>query len=125
MSSVHHIDPGGIGAGALDAFAVTRCDDAVADGRTAIGIEVLGGVDRAVAGQLRNQLLTLAKEHPASIAVHMRNVAVVDAACLAVLVEAWRFCDEHGIELAVRSPAAAIREAFDLAPSGRILAFRA
>ena len=125
MSSVHHIDPGGIGTSALDAFVVTRCDDAGADGRTAIGVEVFGGVDRAVAGQLRNQLLTLAKEHPASIAVDMRNVAVVDAACLAVLVEAWRFCDEHGIELAVRSPAASIREAFDQAPSGRILALRA
>ncbi len=125
MSSVHHIDPGAIGTSALYAFTVTRCDDASADGRTAIGVEVLGGVDRAVAGQLRNQLLTLAKEHPASIAVDMRNVAVVDAACLAVLVEAWRFCDEHGIELAVRSPATAIREAFDQAPSGRILAFRA
>ena len=125
MSSVHHIDPGAIGTSALDAFAVTRCDDAGADGRAVIGIEVLGGVDRVAAGQLRNQLLTLAKEHPASIAVDMRNVAVVDAACMAVLVEAWRFCDEHGIELAVRSPAAAIRETFAVTLSGRILAVRA
>jgi anti-anti-sigma factor len=125
MSSVHHIDTGAIGSGAAYSFAVTRFDAAGADGRTAIGIEVLGGVDRIVAGQLRNQLLTVAKEHPASISVDMRNVVVVDGACLAVLVEAWRFCDEHGIELAVRSPAVAIRETFAVAPSGRILAIRA
>jgi anti-anti-sigma regulatory factor len=120
MSSVHHID-----TTPLQLFGVTRFDDPTAGGRTAIGVEVVVGIDRAVAGPLRNQLLTLAKEHPASIGVDLRHSAVLDPACMSVLVEVWRFCDEHGIELAVRSPAPALRAVFDLAPSGRILALRA
>jgi anti-anti-sigma factor len=119
MSSVHHID-----TTAWYPFAVTRLDDAAAGGRPAIGIEVVSGVDRTVAGQLRTQLLSLAKEHPASITVDLRHVVTLDRACLGVLAEAWRFCEEHGIELAVRSAAAAIRERFDVTPSGRIIAVR-
>ena len=120
MSSVHHID-----TTTWYPFAVTRVDDAAAGGRTAIGIEVVSGVDRAVAAQLRTQLLSLAKEHPASITVDLPHVVVLDGACLGVLAEAWRFCEEHSIELAVRSPAAAIRKRFDVTASGRIVAFRA
>jgi anti-anti-sigma factor len=121
MSSVHHIETTAL----PQMFAVTRLDDPAAEGRTAIGVEVLGGIDRAGAGPLRNQLLTLAKEHPASIAVDLRDNVVLDAACVSVLVEVFRFCEEHGIELAVRSPAPALRRVFDRAPSGRILALRA
>lgn len=122
MSSVHDIDTAVLHP--LPRFGVTRFDDPAVGGRTAIGVEVAGGIDRAAAGPLRNQLLTLAKEHPASIGVDLRHAVVLDAACVAVLVEVWRFCAEHGIELAVRSPASSLRAVFDLAPSGRILALR-
>lgn len=121
MSSVHHIDTTLM----APLFGVTRFDDPAADGRTAIGVEVLGAVDRAAAGRLRNQLLTLAKEHPASIGVDLRNSVMLDSACVSVLVEVWRFCEEHGIELAVRSPAPVLRTVFDLTASGRIVAVRA
>jgi anti-anti-sigma factor len=120
MSSVHHIDTTPL----AQPFEVTRLDDPAADGRTAIGVDVVGGVDRSAAGALRNQLLTLAKEHPASIGIDLRDAVVLDPACLTVLVEVWRFCEQHGIELAVRSPAPALRTTFELTPSGRILGLR-
>jgi anti-anti-sigma factor len=121
MSSVHRIETGG----PLFSCDVTRLDDPAAGDRVAIGVEVIGGIDRPSAGQFRNQLLTLAKEHPASITIDMRNVAVLDSACVAVLVEVWRFTQDHGIELAVLSPAASIRQVFDVAASGRIVTLRA
>jgi anti-anti-sigma factor len=87
-------------------------------------IEVIGEIDRTSAGQFRNQLLTIAKEHPASIAIRMDGLALLDSSCVAVLVEAWRFTQEHGIELTVESPAASIRQVFDVAESGRLLTLR-
>ena len=89
-----------------------------------VDIEVIGEIDRSSAGQFRNQLLTLAKEHPASIAIHMDDLALIDSSCVAVLVEAWRFMQEHGIELMVKSPAASIRQVFDVGETGRLLTLR-
>ncbi len=89
-----------------------------------VDLEVIGAMDRSSAGQFRNQLLSLAKEHPASIAIHMDDLALMDSSCVAVLVEAWRFAEEHGIALTVKSPAASIRQVFDVADSGRILTLR-
>jgi anti-anti-sigma factor len=89
-----------------------------------VDIELIGEIDRSSAGQFRNQLLTLAKEHPASIAIHMDDLALIDSSCVAVLVETWRFTQEHGIELTVKSPAASIRQVFDVAESGRLLTLR-
>ena len=66
----------------------------------------------------------IAKEHPASIAIDMDDLALVDSSCVAVLVEAWRFADEHGIALRVKSPAASIRQVFDVADSGLLLTLR-
>jgi anti-anti-sigma factor len=97
--------------------SVTRDDDLVE-------IEVIGAIDRASAGQFRNLLLTVAKEHPAAIAIRADDLALVDSSCVAVLVEAWRFTEEHGIELTVQSPAASIRQVFDVAASGRLLTLR-
>jgi anti-anti-sigma factor len=89
-----------------------------------VDIEVIGAIDRSSAGQFRNQLLTIAKEHPRAIAIHMDELALVDSSCVAVLVEAWRFAEEHGIALSVTSPAASIRQVFDVAESGRLLTLR-
>jgi anti-anti-sigma factor len=89
-----------------------------------VSVEVIGMIDRASAGQFRNLLLTLAKEHPSAIAIQMQDLALVDSACVAVLVETWRFTQEHGIELTVKSPAASIRQVFDVAESGRLLTLR-
>jgi anti-anti-sigma factor len=89
-----------------------------------VDLEVIGAMDRSSAGQFRNQLLTLAKEHPASIAIHMDDLALMDSSCVAVLIEAWRFAEEHGIALTVKSPAASIRQVFDVAESGRLLTLR-
>jgi anti-anti-sigma factor len=97
--------------------SVARCGDDVS-------VEVIGVIDRASAGQFRNLLLTLAKEHPAAIAIQMHDLALVDSSCVAVLVETWRFTQEHGIELTVKSPAASIRQVFDVAESGRLLTLR-
>ncbi len=101
---------------------VFSCSIARHDGD--VDIEVIGAMDRSSAGQFRNQLLTLAKEHPASIAIHMDALALVDSSCVAVLIETWRFTEEHGIELTVKSPAASIRQVFDVAESGRLLTLR-
>jgi anti-anti-sigma factor len=89
-----------------------------------IDVEVIGAMDRRSAGQFRNQLLSLAKEHPVSIAIHMDDLALVDSSCVAVLIETWRFAEEHGIALSVTSPAASIRQVFDVAESGRLLTLR-
>jgi anti-anti-sigma factor len=89
-----------------------------------VDVEVIGAMDRSSAGQFRNQLLTIAKEHPASIAIDMDDLALVDSSCVAVLVEAWRFMAEHGIALRVKSPAASIRQVFDVADSGLLLTLR-
>ena len=40
------------------------------------------------------------------------------------LVEAWRFAQEHGIELTVKSPAASIRQVFDVTETGRLVTLR-
>jgi anti-anti-sigma factor len=89
-----------------------------------VDVEVIGAMDRGSAGQFRNLLLNLAKEHPASIAIHMDDLALVDSSCVAVLVEAWRFAEDHAIALSVLSPAASIRQVFDVAESGRLLTLR-
>lgn len=89
-----------------------------------VDVEVIGAMDRSSAGQFRNQLLTIAKEHPASIAIDMDDLALVDSSCVAVLVEAWRFAAEHGIALRVKSPAASIRQVFDVTDSGLLLTLR-
>jgi anti-anti-sigma regulatory factor len=120
MSSVHDIETEPLQP--LQLYSVTRIDDPTAQGRTAIGVEVVGGIDRAAAGSLRNQLLTLAKEHPASIDVDLRHAVLRDPACPSVLVEVWRFCEAHGIEMAVRSSEPVLRTVFELTPSGHILA---
>jgi anti-anti-sigma factor len=89
-----------------------------------VDIEVIGRIDRSSAGQFRNQLLTLAKEHPGSIAIHMDRLALIDSSCVAVLVEAWRFMQEHDIQLTVKSPAASIRQVFDVGEHGQLLTLR-
>jgi len=89
-----------------------------------VDLEVIGAIDRGSAGQFRNQLLTLAKEHPTSITIHMDDLAIVDSSCVAVLVEAWRFADEHGIALNVTSPAASIRQVFDVGETGLLRTLR-
>jgi anti-anti-sigma factor len=96
----------------------------VAHNDTEVAVDVIGVIDRSSAGQFRNLLLTLAKEHPSSIALHMDELALVDSSCVAVLVEVWRFTEEHGIALTVRSPAASIRQVFDVGESGRLLTLR-
>ena len=53
--------------------------------------EVFGEIDTCSAGQFRNRLLTIAKEHPSSIVVDMANASLLDNASLAVLVEVWQF----------------------------------
>jgi anti-anti-sigma factor len=89
-----------------------------------IAVDVIGEIDRVSAGQFRNQLLTLAKEHPPALVVDLANATLLDSAGLAVLVEVWRFTQEHGIELTITSPGASIRQVFDVAPSGRLLTLR-
>jgi anti-anti-sigma factor len=102
--------------------SVFSCSISRSHGR--VEIEIIGEIDRTSAGQFRNQLLTAAKEHPAAIAIDMQHVAWHDEAPLAVLIEAWRFAQEHGIELAVTAPSSAVTEVFDVAPSGRLLTLR-
>ncbi len=102
--------------------SVFSCSISRANGRVEIGI--IGEIDRKSAGQFRNQLLTLAKEHPVAIAIDMKHVVLPDEAGVAVLVETWRFAQEHGIELAVTSPSPAVTEVFDVAPSGQLLTLR-
>jgi len=89
-----------------------------------VTVGVIGEIDQAAAGQLRNHLLTLAKEHPASITIDLAGVAMPDSPCVAVLVEAWRFAQEHGIALTVRAPSDAITRAFDVTDSGHLLTLR-
>ena len=91
-------------------------------GHVALG--VIGEIDHTSAGQFRNQLLSLAKEHPSAIDIDMTGAVLPDTACVAVLVEAWRFAQDHAIELTVRSPSDAISRAFDMAPSGQLLTLR-
>jgi anti-anti-sigma factor len=103
--------------------AVFSCSISRCDGHVALG--VIGEIDRSSAGQFRNQLLSLAKEHPAAIDIDLAGAVLPDSACVAVLVEAWRFAQDHGIQLTVRCPSAAITRTFDVAPSGRLLTLRA
>src|SRR5262245_5643520 len=86
--------------------------------------EVIGEIDRASAGQFRTQLLSLAKEHPRAIVLDMTNASLLDSAAIAVLIEVWRFTQEHGIELTVESPGPSVRATFDVAPSGVLLTLR-
>lgn len=104
-------------ADSIFSCSVARCGDGVV-------LEVIGAVDRSSAGQFRNLLLTLAKEHPSTIDIHMDGMALIDSSCVAVLVEAWRFTEEYGIELSVRSPAASIRQVFDVNEAGRLVTLR-
>ena len=102
--------------------SVFSCSISRCSGRVAIGI--IGEIDRTSAGQFRNQLLSVAKEHPVAIEIDMKYVALADEAGVAVLIEAWRFALEHGIELAVRSPSPAIKRTFEIASSGQLVALR-
>jgi anti-anti-sigma factor len=86
--------------------------------------DVIGQVDAGSAGQFRNQLLTMAKEHPDAIVLDMANASLLDDTSLAVLVEVWRFTHEHGIGFTVRSAGPSIRRVFDVAPSGQLLTLR-
>jgi anti-anti-sigma factor len=86
--------------------------------------DVIGEVDSGSAGQFRNQLLTMAKEHPDAIVLDVANASLLDDTSLAVLVEVWRFTQEHGIGFTVRSAGASIRRVFDVAPSGQLLTLR-
>ena len=54
----------------------------------------------------------------------MDDLAIIDSSCVAVLIETWRFAEEHGIVLTVKSAAASIRQAFDVADSGQLLTLR-
>ena len=90
-----------------------------------VSLGLIGEIDRSSAGQFRNQLLSVAKEHPAAIDIDMAGASMPDTACVAVLVEAWRFAQDHGIALTVRCPSDAIARAFDVAPSGRLITLRA
>ena len=96
----------------------------ITHGGRRVGIEIVGEIDRTSAGQFRNQLLSLAKEHPVAISVDMKHAALPDEAGVAVLLETWRFAQEHGIALAVTSPPPAVTDAFELASSGQLLALR-
>ena len=102
--------------------SVFSCSVARAGSR--VTADVIGEIDGASAGQFRNLLLTIAKEHPAVIVVNMANASLLDNKSLAVLIEVWRFTQEHGIELTVTSPGASVRRVFDVAPSGRLLTLR-
>ena len=51
--------------------SVFSCSISRANGR--VGIGIIGEIDRTSAGQFRNQLLTLAKEHPVAIAIDMKQ----------------------------------------------------
>lgn len=94
--------------------SVTRVDGHVV-------ADVIGEIDGVSAGQFRNQLLTVAKEHPESIVVDMANASLLDNKSLAVLIEVWQFTQEHGIEFTIKSPGPSIREVFDVTPSGRLV----
>jgi anti-anti-sigma factor len=86
--------------------------------------DVIGQVDAGSAGQFRNQLLTMAKEHPDGIVLDMANASLLDETSLSVLVEVWQFTQEHGIAFRVRSAGPSIRRVFDVAPSGQLLTLR-
>jgi len=101
------------------ATSVFSCSVARVDGQ--VVADVIGEIDRDSAGQFRNQLLTIAKEHPESIVVDMANASLLDNLSLAVLVEVWQFTQEHGIEFTIKSPGPSIRRVFDVAPSGRLV----
>lgn len=116
-------DPAGAVAPDVGQQAVFSCSISRRGDHVALG--VIGEIDRASVGQFRNQLLSVAKEHPRAIDIDMSGAVLPDSACVAVLVETWRFAQEHGIELAVRSPSAAISRAFDMAPSGQLITLRA
>jgi anti-anti-sigma factor len=102
--------------------SVYSCSIARANGRVAL--DIIGEIDRGSAGPFRNQLLTLAKEHPVSIAINMQQVEMPDESAVAVLVEAWRFTQEHGIGLTIDSASPAVARAFEVAPSGQLLTLR-
>ena len=89
-----------------------------------VGVGVIGAVDGSSIGQLRNQLLNLAKQHPRSIDLDLAGASLPEPQGVRVLVEVWRFASEHGIDLSVRSPSVAIARAFDVAPSGALLTLR-
>ena len=59
-----------------------------------------------------------------SIAIDLQQVEMPDESAVAVLVEAWRFTQEHGIELTVSSSSPAVARAFEVAPSGQLLTLR-
>jgi anti-anti-sigma factor len=99
--------------------SVFSCSSARVDGK--VVAVVIGEIDRGSAGQFRNQLLTIAKEHPSSIMVDMANATLLDDVSLAVLVEVWQFTQEHRIEFTIKSPGPSIRRVFDIAPSGRLV----
>jgi len=88
--------------------------------RTVVGF--IGDIDARSAGTFRNQLLSLAKEHPKSIVIDMESVQHVDPQAVAVLLEVLRFTREHGIALTVRATRPPVRDAFADTPVVRLLA---
>ena len=102
--------------------SVFSCSVARIDGQ--VVADVIGEIDGVSAGQFRNQLLTIAKEHPESIVVDMANASLLDNKSLAVLIEVWQFTQEHGIEFTIKSPGPSICRVFDVAPSGRLVTLR-
>jgi anti-anti-sigma factor len=99
--------------------SVFSCSVARVDGQ--VVAEVIGEIDCVSAGQFRNQLLTIAKEHPQSIVVDMANASLLDGKSVAVLVEVWQFTQEHGIDFTIKSPGPSICRVFDVAPSGQLM----
>jgi len=97
--------------------SVTRTDGHVV-------VAVVGAVDRTTVACIRSRLLHEAKEQPARLTVDLDHAALVDGTGPAMLAELWHFAREHGIDLAVRSTAASLRQVFDVAPGGRLRAIR-
>ena len=106
--------------GARDADPVCTVSGDDADAR----VTVTGRVDRTTVAAVRNRLLHAAKAQPARLTVDLDGAALLDGAGVAALVELWQFASEHSIELSVRTPAASVRQVFDVGPGGRVPAVR-
>jgi anti-anti-sigma factor len=96
----------------------------VAGNETEAWVTVTGPVDRTTVASVRNRLLHVAKAQPTRLTVDLDGAALVDGAAVAALVELWQFASEHDIELSVRTPAASVRQVFDLDARGRVHAIR-
>jgi anti-anti-sigma factor len=108
----------------------TRLADArcrVADGGRDAGdarVTVTGRIDRTTVAAVRYRLLHAAKAQPSHLTVDLDDATLLDGAGVAALVELWQFTSEHAIGLSVRTPAASVRQVFELGAGGRVLALR-